>query len=274
MRGIVAKKRRTPRGGHRGRINGRYALRAALAAVAFGVAAWLAVSLTHPQPLGPEVHGCTVPEVPAPAAPMGLGEATRQKGEHPIVGAATERLQLPDAVTVASERGGQKDATARTNHVLSYRSGGRAAEHIKSVPDQMLAFMAQGADMPGELPPLPLLNSPDGGNAEFLASLTNEIAILDDDPPRLRRQKEIMIDFRRQIKEIVDNGGTFEGAIREYHDWVNECANLRLAAIREYQALRSEDPDAAEEYRLRANAELEAAGAVPINQAGSGRRRR
>ena len=163
---------------------------------------------------------------------------------------------------------------ARTNHVLSYREGKHAASHIKSEADQIIAFAAQGADYSGGMPPLPVTHWPDGGNAEFLASLTNEIVVLEEDSPEVVRQKEAMIDFRRQIKDIIDAGGTFEQAIAEYQDWVNECANLRLSAIREYQRLKAEDPAYAEEWRLSANEELEAAGATPIPEPGAGRGRR
>ena len=163
---------------------------------------------------------------------------------------------------------------ARTNHVLNYREGKHAATHIKSEADQIIAFAAQGTDYSGGMPPLPVTHWPDGGNAEFLASLTNEIVVLEEDSPEVVRQKEAMIDFRRQIKDIIDAGGTFEQAIAEYQDWVNECANLRLSAIREYQRLKAEDPAYAEEWRLSANEELEAAGATPIPEPGAGRGRR
>ena len=108
----------------------------------------------------------------------------------------------------------------------------------------------------------------------FLASLTNEIVILETDSDKVREQKEFMISCRAQIKDIIDKGGTFEQAIREYQDRVNENANIRLSAIRKYQELMAQDPDAAEDYRKVVNEELEKEGITPLAEPGSVRRGR
>lgn len=160
---------------------------------------------------------------------------------------------------------------APTNHVLSYRNH-PSSSYIKSEADQIIVFAMQGADYLGGMPPLPVMNFPDGGNRAFLDSLTNEIVILKDDPPAIREQKELIIDCRKQIKELIDNGGTFMDAINEYQNRINENANLRLAAIRRYQQLKAEDPEAAEEYRKVVNEELEREGITPIS-VGRGRGR-
>lgn len=160
---------------------------------------------------------------------------------------------------------------APTNHVLSYRNH-HSSSYIKNEADQIIVFAMQGADYLGGMPPLPVMNFPDGGNKVFLDSLTNEVVILKDDSPEVREQKEMLIDCRKQIKEIIDNGGTFMEAIKEYQNRINENANLRLAAIRRYQQLKAEDPEAAEEYRQVVNEELEREGITPIS-AGRGRGR-
>lgn len=160
---------------------------------------------------------------------------------------------------------------APTNHVLSYRNH-PSSSYIKSEADQIIVFAMQGADYLGGMPPLPVMNFPDGGNQAFLDSLTNEIVILGSDTPEVREQKELIIDCRKQIKAIIDNGGTFMDAIKEYQNRINENANLRLAAIRRYQQLKAEDPEAAEEYRKVVNEELEREGITPIS-VGRGRGR-
>lgn len=160
-----------------------------------------------------------------------------------------------------------------TNHVLNYQDH-PATQYIKGEADQIIAFAMQATDFTGGMPPLPVMHYPDGGNATFLASLTNEIVILETDSDKVREQKEFMISCRAQIKEIIDNGGTFEQAIKEYQDRVNENANIRLSAIRKYQELKAQDPDAAEDYRKVVNEELEKEGITPLPEPGSVRRGR
>lgn len=184
---------------------------------------------------------------------------------------ANTAIQPTVKPTTKAQAEEQIKKVAPTNHVLSYRNH-PSSSYIKSEADQIIVFAMQGADFLGGMPPLPVMNFPDGGNQAFLDSLTNEIVILKDDPPAIREQKELIIDCRKQIKAIIDNGGTFMDAIKEYQNRINENANLRLAAIRRYQQLKAEDPEAAEEYRKVVNEELEREGITPIS-VGRGRGR-
>ena len=203
------------------------------------------------RPVAPSLPG---PEVSAPSAPTKNVPKTNDEPKHDAPSSQTTSISAepstiqPTATSTNSVIEEPEETPPVTNHVLNYKDP-PATQYIKGEADQIIAFAMQATDFTGGMPPRPVTHYPDGGNAMFLASLTNEIVILETDSERVREQKELMISCRAQIKDIIDKGGTFEQAIREYQDRVNENANIRLSAIRKYQELMAQDPDAAEDYR-------------------------
>ncbi len=224
-----------------------------------------------PSILGPEV---SAPSVTTKNAPKKHDESKRDETPSQTISITEKPLTPQPTATSTNSVIEEPEVTPpATNHVLNYQDH-PATQYIKGEADQIIAFAMQAADFTGGMPPLPIMHYPDGGNAMFLASLTNEIVILETDSDRVREQKELMISCRAQIKDIIDKGGTFEQAIREYQDRVNENANIRLSAIRKYQELMAQDPDAAEDYRKVVNEELEKEGITPLAEPGSVRRGR
>ena len=228
------------------------------------------------RPVAPSVPG---PEAPVPSvttknAPQNHEEPKRED-PLPQTTSITEEPSPPQQIAISANPVIEESEVTPpvTNHVLNYQDH-PATQYIKGAADQVIAFAMQAADFTGGMPPLPVMHYPDGGNAMFLASLTNEIVILETDSDKVREQKEFMRSCRAQIKDIIDKGGTFEQAIREYQDRVNENAKIRLSAIRKYQELMAQDPDAAEDYRKVVNEELEKEGITPLPEPGSVRRGR
>ncbi len=182
--------------------------------------------------------------------------AVADDGDHPLRGSensepASAPLMPPPAVS---------------NHVLDLRPKYKRPEDqiVFTASDQFLAFALQGNDLVG-MPPMPGITDPDGGNAAFLASLTNKIVILPDDPPELKQRKEAMLDLRRQMKEAIDNGSTVAEALAEYRNWVEENSKIRLEVVLRYQELKETDPEAALEYVNAANEVLIEKGITPID---------
>ncbi len=228
------------------------------------------------RPVAPSLPG---PEVSAPSAPTKNVPKTNDEPKQDKPSSQTTSISAEPSTLQSTESSTnsiieEPEVTPPvTNHVLNYQDH-PATQYIKGEADQIIAFAMQATDFTGGMPPLPVMHYADGGNAMFLASLTNEIVILETDSDKVREQKELMISCRAQIKDIIDKGGTFEQAIREYQDRVNENANIRLSAIRKYQELMAQDPDAAEDYRKVVNEELEKEGITPLPEPGSVRRGR
>ena len=82
------------------------------------------------------------------------------------------------------------------------------------------------------VPPLPL--SPEDEESlrrDLLAAITNNIVIFDDEDTRTQEVKERVADAKRQLAEILQNGGSVVEAIKEYEAYVNEGAKLRAEII-------------------------------------------
>ena len=132
------------------------------------------------RPVAPSLPG---PEVSAPSAPTKNVPKTNDEPKHDAPSSQTTSISAepttlqPTATSTNSVIEEPEETPPVTNHVLNYKDH-PATQYIKGEADQIIAFAMQATDFTGGMPPLPVTHYPDGGNAMFLASLTNEIVIL------------------------------------------------------------------------------------------------
>ena len=82
------------------------------------------------------------------------------------------------------------------------------------------------------VPPLPV--SPEAEEAlrrDLLAAITNDIVIFDDEDARTQEVKERVADAKRQLADILQQGGSVVAAIREYEAYVNEGVKVRSEVL-------------------------------------------
>ncbi len=139
-----------------------------------------------------------------------------------------------------------------------------AVESIwKSSTDQLLhmAFSSQ----PGiAAPPLPY----GGGNLtkEFEESLKTPIVINKDDNEEVREAKERMIEARKQVKRLLDEGYTFEDILADHEKHNAEDVKMRNEVRERIEEFKREgDIDMAREYMTKANEVLKSAGIVEVH---------
>ena len=137
---------------------------------------------------------------------------------------------------------------------------------FNNVSDQVLA-MAASADA-GAMPPIPISHN---AEAEFLASLKQEIVILDTDDERIRAIKETVKATREKMKLLIDNGMTVEQVLNEHQNLVNENAKVRNEAMIELsQLVKSGDIEGAKEYKHKISIALQQMGieglTIPVTE--------
>ena len=123
---------------------------------------------------------------------------------------------------------------------------------FSNASDQILA-MAVSADAHG-MPPMPISHNIE---AEFLASLKQEIVILDTDDESTRAMKEAVKAAREEMKRLIDSGMTVSQVLAEHQNLANENAKVRNDAMMELSELvRSGDIEGAKEYKRKINIAL------------------
>ncbi len=82
------------------------------------------------------------------------------------------------------------------------------------------------------VPPLPISeNDEEGLRRDLLAAITNDIVIFDDEDSKSQTVKERVADAKRQLADILKNGGSVVEAIREYKAYVNEGVKIRSEVL-------------------------------------------
>ena len=123
---------------------------------------------------------------------------------------------------------------------------------FNNASDQVLA-MAVSADARG-MPPIPISHNIE---AEFLASLKQEIVILDTDDESTRAMKEAVKAAREEMKRLIDNGMTVSQVLAEHQNLANENAKVRNDAMMELsQLVKAGDMEGAKEYKRKINIAL------------------
>jgi len=128
---------------------------------------------------------------------------------------------------------------------------------FSNASDQVLAMIAS-ADASGSLPPLPISRDIE---AEFLASLKQEIVILDTDDEKTRAIKQAVKESREELKRLVDSGMTVAQVLAEHQHLASENARVRNDAMLELrQLIESGDIEGAKEYKRKINIALQQMG--------------
>ena len=132
----------------------------------------------------------------------------------------------------------------------------------KTQTEQVLA-MALSVPPGASIPPLPL--SPNL-NADFAKSLTNKIAIYDEDDDRTINTKENVAVAKGQLLELVKNGQNVSDVLKELQDKTNERAELRSQAKRKLADLyKNGSPEEAQAYLETVNKTFKEQGIEPIS---------
>ncbi|MBP5543695.1 MAG: hypothetical protein ILM98_06440 [Kiritimatiellae bacterium] len=106
-------------------------------------------------------------------------------------------------------------------------------------PVESLLCMMLSASENGGLPPLPM------GTEEELRrglefALTNAVEIFEDDSPETVEFKRGVEDFKRQLADVVESGGSIREALSEYQEWIAEGEARRREISAEYARLKDE----------------------------------
>ena len=131
---------------------------------------------------------------------------------------------------------------------------------FSNASDQALAMIVS-AD-PSGMPPIPISHNIE---AEFLASLKQEIVILDSDDEQTRSIKEAVKAAREEMKRLIDSGMSVAKVLAEHQSLANENAKVRNDAMLELnKILESGDIEGAKEYKQKINIALQQMGIAEL----------
>lgn len=135
---------------------------------------------------------------------------------------------------------------------------------FKHGTDQLLA-MALCHNENTRMPPMPL----GGGNLDkqFRKSLEEPIEISPDDSPDIVARKQKVIEGRERVKELMDQGLTFNEIMAEHQKVFNENAEIRAKAARELQRIVDDgDTEGTHQYLLKVNIALQQMGIKELDE--------
>ena len=158
-------------------------------------------------------------------------------------------------------------AATESNSLLPDSAASASAEPPKphpifKTPTDQLIWLAVFASNGASVPPLPRIERSD--TDRFIESLSEPLVIEPDDPPHIQSMKEKISDVRKDILEIIMQNPDKElyDILNEHREEFNSNLNLYADAKKEYDDLVAQgDEEAAEIYRVSANAFLEQLGA-------------
>lgn len=140
----------------------------------------------------------------------------------------------------------------------------RPVRVFQRATDTLIASYLQppsGGIMP---PPMPI---PGNAGKKFLESLDTPIEILDTDSEEVCRMKEAVIVARAQIKQMMDEGQSFEAILADHYKLTEENARIRRDAQRELDAIHAQgDAKGAEKYRRTIDLALQQMGIDPLDE--------
>ena len=134
--------------------------------------------------------------------------------------------------------------------------------------DQVIAMAI--STKPGDaMPPLPDLT---GIEQDFANSLLSPIRINDDDSDEVKLIKEQVIEVRKELAQVVKNGGSVMEALLAHQDEMNRIYESRLTAIQMMQRIQAESGiEAAQEFADEVNRRFEGENIPAIPVVGRGR---
>ena len=140
----------------------------------------------------------------------------------------------------------------------------RPVRVFQRATDTLIASYLQppsGGIMP---PPMPI---PGNAGKKFLESLETPIEILDTDSEDVRQMKEAVIVARAQIKQMMDEGQTFEAILADHYRLTEENTRIRRDAQKELDAIHAQgDAKGAEKYRRTIDLALQQMGIDPLDE--------
>lgn len=105
-------------------------------------------------------------------------------------------------------------------------------------PSDQLIAMAISIKPGQSMPPFPNMT---GIDEEFKKSLLQPIIINDDDPPKLKELKSLVIETRVYLEEEVKKGGSVVQALLAHQAELNRISDHRLMAIQEIGLIKEKD---------------------------------
>ena len=140
----------------------------------------------------------------------------------------------------------------------------RPVRVFQRATDTLIASYLQppsGGIMP---PPMPI---PGNAGKKFLESLDTPIEILDTDSEEVCRMKEAVIVARAQIKQMMDEGQSFEAILADHYKLTEENTRIRRDAQKELDAIHAQgDAKGAEKYRRTIDLALQQMGIDPLDE--------
>lgn len=215
---------------------------AALVVVVGAGAAWWWFARPAPKPEAPlrDVKKGAAPSAARPkpaAAKSGASHAeTPQEPKVAVKPAATGDWQIVNGFKVPKgARLVRNSLTNRRERVFARATDALIASYIEP---------PTGGIMP---PPLPM---PGNAGKKFLESLATPIEIAETDSEEVRRLKESVIIARAQIKQMMDEGRSFEDILSEHYRLSADNAKIRQSTQKELDAIYSQgDIDGAAKYK-------------------------
>ena len=181
--------------------------------------------------------------VTVPEAPKTSSVAAPTQGDVEGGGAAAENTEEADGVATPARGGGPiavsadgvEDAGAATqppnaDKAPAAKTKPEEARGLKHGSEQLLAMIISTSET--GVPPLPIsADDEESLRRDLLAAITNDIAIFDDEDSRTQEVKERVAEAKRQLGEVLRNGGSVVEAIKEYEAYVNEGAKVRAEVL-------------------------------------------
>lgn len=181
--------------------------------------------------------------VTVPEAPKTSSVAAPTQGDVEGGGAAAENTEEADGVATPARGGGPvsvsangaEDAGAATqpqnaDKASAAKTKPEESRRLKHGSEQLLAMIISTSET--GVPPLPIsADDEESLRRDLLAAITNDIAIFDDEDSRTQEVKERVAEAKRQLGEVLRNGGSVVEAIKEYEAYVNEGAKVRAEVL-------------------------------------------
>jgi hypothetical protein len=125
-------------------------------------------------------------------------------------------------------------------------------------PSDQLIAMAVNVKVGQSMPPFPNMV---GIEEEFKKSLLTPIVIYDDDPPKVKELKSLVIEARAYLEEEVKRGTSVVDALLAYQAEVNRISDHHLMAVQEIRKIKEKyGSESAQEFARKVNEAFRARG--------------
>lgn len=179
----------------------------------------------------------TVPKVPPASSANvstlsdgeGAAEAENTGGADGV--ATPARGDEPGAFSVDDvESASETTHPPKVDKAPSDKAKPEESRRLKHGSEQLLAMIISTSE--SGVPPLPISEDDEESlRRDLLVAITNDIAIFDDEDSRTQEVKERVAEAKRQLGEVLRNGGSVVEAIKEYESYVNEGAKVRAEVL-------------------------------------------